>query len=61
MRASEAGKLDAWIDFNQDGDWDEDGEQIVVSQSVVAGVNLLGFTEVDESKVIDVSRGAGQG
>ncbi len=26
--ASETGKLDAWIDFNSDGDWDDVGEQI---------------------------------
>ncbi len=38
------GKLDAWIDFNQDGDWLDDGEQIAASQSVVVGDNLLNFT-----------------
>ncbi len=43
VTASGAGKLDAWIDFNQDGDWDDDGEQIFTSVDVVAGSNLLSF------------------
>ncbi|MEZ6092125.1 MAG: GEVED domain-containing protein [Pirellulaceae bacterium] len=41
--ASEAGKLDAWIDFNQDGDWNDVGEQIFTSATVSAGTNLLSF------------------
>jgi beta propeller repeat protein len=36
------GKLDAWIDYNNDGVWSSD-EQIFVSQSVNAGVNQLSF------------------
>lgn len=35
------GFLDAWVDFNQDGDWLDAGEQIFVSQAVVAGTNVL--------------------
>ncbi len=42
--ASGSGKLDAWIDFNQDGDWNDDGEQVAVSIDVVTGRNLIGFT-----------------
>jgi hypothetical protein len=42
--ASEAGKLDGWIDFNQDGDWDDDGEQIIVSRDVVAGDNPISYS-----------------
>jgi len=42
--ASRPGKLDAWIDFNNDGDWSDAGEQIFSSTDVVAGVNLLSFT-----------------
>ncbi|WP_169973121.1 SdrD B-like domain-containing protein [Tautonia rosea] len=38
------GFLDAWVDFNADGDWDDPGEQIFVSQEVVEGENLLPFT-----------------
>jgi hypothetical protein len=42
--ASAAGKLDAWIDFNQDGDWDDAGEQILSSVDVIAGANTLSAT-----------------
>jgi hypothetical protein len=42
--ASEAGKLDGWIDFNQDGDWDDDGEQIIVSRDVIAGDNPISYS-----------------
>ncbi len=38
-----AGKLDAWIDFNKDGDWLDAGEQILASASIVTGENLLSF------------------
>ncbi len=41
---SETGKLDGWIDFNQDGDWDDAGEQILSSVDVAAGGNTLSFT-----------------
>lgn len=44
VTASQAGKLDAWIDFNRDGDWSDAGEQIFTSANVVAGENLLSFT-----------------
>jgi hypothetical protein len=44
VEASGAGKLDAWIDFNGDGDWDDAGEQVHSSVDVVAGPNLLPFT-----------------
>jgi hypothetical protein len=43
VRASVAGKLDAWIDFNRDGDWDDAGEQIFASRNVNAGLNTLGI------------------
>jgi subtilisin family serine protease/Tol biopolymer transport system component len=42
--ASADAKLDAWIDFNQDGDWNDSGEQILASVSVVSGPNLVAFT-----------------
>lgn len=41
--ASAAGKLDAWIDFNRDGDWLDDGEQIFQSVNVNQRENLLSF------------------
>ena len=41
--ASNQGVLNAWIDFNGDGDWDDAGEQIFMSLSLAAGVNSLSF------------------
>lgn len=43
VTASLAGKLDAWIDFNRDGDWDDPGEQIATSLSLAAGSNNITF------------------
>jgi hypothetical protein len=40
--ASAAGLLDAWLDFDGDGDW-EAGEQIFTSEPLVAGANPLSF------------------
>lgn len=37
------GMIDAWVDFNADGDWNDAGEQIFASQSVSAGLNNLNF------------------
>ncbi len=38
--------LDAWIDFNQDGDWDDPGEQIFTSFDLGSsdGIQTLSFT-----------------
>ncbi len=44
ITASSSAKLDAWIDFNQDGDWDDAGEQIVMSRPLSAGANNVAFT-----------------
>ena len=41
--AGRAGQLDAWIDFNADGDWQDAGEQIYSSEPVSVGVNSLSF------------------
>ncbi len=41
--ASVEGYLDAWIDFNADGDWDDRGEQIFVSEPLKPGANELKF------------------
>ena len=43
VTASEAGKLDAWVDFNLNGSW-EQGEQIFDSVDVVSGPNVLSVT-----------------
>jgi Bacterial Ig domain/Bacterial pre-peptidase C-terminal domain/Dockerin type I domain/GEVED domain len=37
VSVSESGFLDAWIDFNADGDWDDPNEQVIVSQEFFAG------------------------
>lgn len=37
-------KIDAWIDFNQDKDWSDAGEQIFKITDVIAGNNTLQFT-----------------
>ncbi len=39
--AGAQGRLDAWIDFNRDGDWDDAGEQVYQSLPLVAGANWL--------------------
>jgi PKD repeat protein len=44
VTASAAGYLDAWVDFNDDGDWADAGEQIFTSQLLNAGANNLNFT-----------------
>ncbi len=39
-----AAKVDAWIDFNRDGDWDDIGEKILDDIAVVAGLQTLNYT-----------------
>ncbi len=41
--ASQSGFIDAWIDFNRDGDWDDASEQIATRIPVAPGNNLLSF------------------
>jgi murein DD-endopeptidase MepM/ murein hydrolase activator NlpD len=41
--ASQAGRLDGWVDFNRDGDWIDGGEQIYASVTLAAGENVLSF------------------
>ncbi len=43
VNASGPGKLEAWIDFNRDGDWSDEGEQILDSADIVQGDNLVSF------------------
>jgi plastocyanin len=43
VSASGPGLLDAWVDFNGDGDFADAGEQIFVSTALVAGANSLTF------------------
>ena len=44
VTASDSGKLDAWIDFKDDGDWADPGEKIFTDQPLVPGTNILTFT-----------------
>ena len=37
-------RLDAFIDYNADGDWVDAGEQVFASRTVTNGVNVLTFT-----------------
>ena len=39
-----SGFLNAWIDWNQDGDWLDAGEQIATNLAIVAGNNTLSVT-----------------
>lgn len=41
VAVTQSGYLDAWIDFNQDGDWNDAGEQVFVSYELAAGENVL--------------------
>lgn len=38
-----SGKLQAWIDFNGDGDWSDTGEQIVKNRTLGEGVHTISF------------------
>ncbi|MCP3974901.1 MAG: hypothetical protein GY720_10450, partial [bacterium] len=41
--ASATGTLNAWLDFNNDGDWADAGEQIFTNQALPMGSNALSF------------------
>ncbi len=41
VTASRQGALNAWIDWNGDGDWDDSGEQVATDASLTSGVNTL--------------------
>jgi len=43
VTASGDGRLDGWVDWNADGDWDDAGEQILTDVSVTAGTNVFSF------------------
>lgn len=49
VTASGVGKLDAWIDFNRDGDWSDAGEQIATSVALHAGSNDIAFAIPSDS------------
>jgi hypothetical protein len=45
------GFLSAWMDFNQDGDWNDAGEQLFAGKPVGAGSNTLSF-DVPETALL---------
>ncbi|MFQ5526154.1 MAG: GEVED domain-containing protein [Thermoanaerobaculia bacterium] len=47
--ASGLGFLNAWIDFNADGDWDDADEQIFTNGLLAAGTNTPSFTSFAEA------------
>ncbi len=56
--STSGGLLDAWIDFNNDGDWDDSGEQIFASESLPAvdpAVNSLMFNVPSGAKQAGIS------
>ena len=61
VTASTDGVLDAWIDWNRDGDWDDAGEKLVFfdpqTQQVITtlgpGPNTLAFNVPDETQTME--------
>ena len=47
IKVSVPGYLNAWIDWNQDGDWIDPGEQLATNRSLTAGNNNLSVTVPD--------------
>ncbi|MBN1361571.1 MAG: LamG domain-containing protein [Sedimentisphaerales bacterium] len=47
--ASTTGALNAWVDFNSDGDWNDRGEQVFVDETLSPGVNTLAFVVPDDA------------
>ena len=43
VTASTAGKLDAWVDFNGDGDWSDPADQVFTNKALLPGLNELSF------------------
>ena len=54
------GFLNAWVDFNRDGDWSDAGEQVFTSELLAMGVNSLSFpvpaTALADSAAPTISR-----
>jgi hypothetical protein len=45
-----AAKLNAWIDFNQDFDWNDPGEQVLTDAALTDGDNVLTFAVPADAK-----------
>jgi hypothetical protein len=50
VTASQTGRLDAWVDFNQNRSWNDPGEQVLESVVVAGGANALTFTVPSSAK-----------
>jgi hypothetical protein len=50
---SSAGLLNAWLDFNGDGDWLDDGEQVFKDLALLAGTHDLSFSVPHSAVVTD--------
>lgn len=44
ITANGNGLVSAWMDFNQDGDWDDPGEKVLTNESITAGTNNVTIT-----------------
>lgn len=49
IRASAAGYLNAWIDYNSNGTWTDPGEQVFIGQELTAGINILTYSVPDDA------------
>ncbi len=49
--ASQNGYLNAWIDFNNDGDWADGGEQIFTDAPLSAGINNSNFNVPSSAEI----------
>ncbi len=53
VTASAAGRLDAWIDFDGNGNWEGDGEQVFSNMRLLPGRNTLFFSTPASATVTD--------
>lgn len=51
VEANDDGRIDAWIDFNLDGDWLDDDEQIATNLEVAQGVNLISYSVPKDASI----------
>lgn len=49
VQASAEGLLDAWVDFNADGDWNDEGERVFTGRILTAGLNDLTINVPEEA------------
>jgi hypothetical protein len=47
--------VDGWIDFNNDGDWDDEGEHVLVTQPVISGEQEFTISVPDDAHVGDTA------